>query len=199
MSVGYLIKKSDGLYGSRGDYYDYILAGNGVFIEAANPVITARIPVASMPIRGLSTLEPMIGLHYGKIPAALFALAFDWMLATPDKERFAAIVWENGYHLKFPDQDGDGGHVNYHVADNTILDLHSHGNGPALFSYQDNKDEQGFHLYGVIGQLQLGGRLRIRVGIYGYHYEIDPGKVFDGSIYCRLEGEEDELSSACTE
>ncbi len=50
--VGYLIKRKDGLYGERGLYYDYILAENGVWIEAEGNLLAARVPVVHGQIRG---------------------------------------------------------------------------------------------------------------------------------------------------
>ena len=43
--VGYLVNHPDGLVGERGAYYNYILASNGLFIEAESPLIDARVPV----------------------------------------------------------------------------------------------------------------------------------------------------------
>jgi hypothetical protein len=58
--VGYLLKRHDGLAGDRGLYYNYILAANGLFIEAENSLIAARVPVAECEIRGLAPVEPKI-------------------------------------------------------------------------------------------------------------------------------------------
>jgi hypothetical protein len=43
---------------------------------------------------------------------------------------------------------------------------------PPDFSETDDKDETGFRLYGVIGDLDQAPKIRLRVGVYGYHYEI---------------------------
>ena len=58
--VGYLIKRPDGLEGERGVYYDYVLASNGIFIEAEGKLIAARVPVAECEVRGLAPLEPKV-------------------------------------------------------------------------------------------------------------------------------------------
>ncbi|KKK84126.1 hypothetical protein LCGC14_2786470, partial [marine sediment metagenome] len=44
--VGYLINEKSGLRGERGEYYDYVVAGNGVFIEAEGDLMAARIPIS---------------------------------------------------------------------------------------------------------------------------------------------------------
>lgn len=179
--VGYLTSRQDGFYGARGDYYDYITAGNGVFIEAEGPLMAARLQVSQAIIRGLKPLESRIVLRYGLIPQRLFDLALSAMLADPTRERFAAITWDNGYHLRLPDQDRREGSVDYRVEDNTILDLHSHAGMGAFFSGVDNEDEQGMRLYGVVGRLNRSRPIiKLRAGIYGYYQPVDWGQVFSG-------------------
>jgi len=192
--AGYKINYPSGLLGENGTGYDYILAGNGLFVEARGSLLTARILIAPASVRGLIPLEPEVILHHGKIPVYLYELALNAMLTNPELERFVAITWDNGYHIHIPDQEGNLGSVKYSVSDNTILDLHSHGRMKAFFSSQDNRDEQGFQLYGVIGKLIKGGQLRLRVGVYGYHFEIDPGDIFEG--YLDHFGGQDDLSDS---
>jgi hypothetical protein len=43
---------------------------------------------------------------------------------------------------------------------------------PPDFSETDDKDESGFRLYGVIGNLHQAPKIRLRVGCYGYFWEI---------------------------
>lgn len=188
--AGYLIKHPDRLEGERGQYFDYVLAGNGLFIEAEGRFMAARIPVSSVEVRGLQDIEPRIVLRYGKIPRYIFDLAFNWMAANADQEKFVAITWNNGYHLQFPDQKMETFNVHYEVADNTVMDLHSHGHMNAFFSIQDNRDEQGFQLYGVVGRLHQYSNLRLRVGVYGYHYDIAWNDIFEG--YCPITEFEEE-------
>ncbi|GAJ12486.1 unnamed protein product, partial [marine sediment metagenome] len=56
-NVGYMTNHLDGLSGEKGLYYNYILASNGLFIEAENPSIAARVLVAECEIRGLAPME----------------------------------------------------------------------------------------------------------------------------------------------
>ncbi|GAH65160.1 unnamed protein product, partial [marine sediment metagenome] len=77
--VGYLIKRKDGLYGERGLYYDYILAENGVWIEAEGNLLAARVPAVHGQIRGLEPLEPKLVLRYGLVPQRFFDLALSAM------------------------------------------------------------------------------------------------------------------------
>ena len=163
--VGYLIKPKDGLYGERGLFYDYVLAENGVFIETEGPLLAARVPVACANIRGLAPLEPKVVLRHGKIPRHLFDLALNTMLTTPDKERYVAVTFSDGYHINVPEQASskeellNGAHagsgsvagVAYQNPDSVLLEMHTHPKMRASFSPTDNRDETGLKLYGVIG------------------------------------------------
>ncbi len=193
--VGYLLKHKDGLYGFRGTYYDYVLAGNGLFIEAENNLMAARIPVSEVEVRGLAPLDPKIVLRHGKIPQSLFDLALSTFMLDTSKERYAAIVWTGEYHIVVPNQaeseeqlnEGDigrgcAGRVSYLNPDNAILDLHSHGKIPAIFSSQDNRDETGLRLYGIVGDLNHLPVVNLRVGVYGYYYTIPWSDVFNGCL-----------------
>jgi len=41
----------------------------------------------------------------------------------------------------------------------------------AYFSPEDNADEIGFRIYGVLGEIFTNPQIRMRVGIYGHFYE----------------------------
>jgi len=180
--VGYLVKHKDGLYGERGVYYDYILAENGVFVEAEGNLLAARVPVTSGQIRGLEPVEPVVVLRHGLIPQHLFDLALSAMLADISREHYIAVTWNDGYHLYVPEQAGTGGGVEYLVGSQVVLDLHSHGRMTPWFSTTDNKDEQGLKLYGVVGKLGKTPEVRLRVGVYGSFHPISWGDVFEGSL-----------------
>lgn len=198
--VGYLVKHKDGLRGERGQYYDYVLAGNGIFIEAEGNLLAARVPVRLAEIRGLAPLEPKVVLRHGLIPQRFFDLAMSAFLVDKYREMYIAVTWgspENtgGYHLIVPEQAENteqlaaGGQgrgcehgVSYIVPDGGILDLHSHGKMIAEFSGQDDKDETGLKLYGVVGKLDEEPVVQLRVGVYGYFFPVSWGEVFSGCL-----------------
>ena len=113
--VGYLVNHPEGLVGERGLYYDYILASNGLFIEAESPLMSARIAVAECDIRGLAPIEPKLSLTYGSIPQRFFDLALNLFLADPSSEHYVAITGDAGYHFYIPVQDKSAGSVVYEV------------------------------------------------------------------------------------
>ncbi len=60
-----------------------------------------------------------------------------------------------------------------------LVDLHSHGRLPPFFSRIDNKDEQGFRIYAVIGEIDKSPSIRVRVGVYGNYFDIPAPTVFE--------------------
>ena len=159
----------------------YTWAGNGVFIEAESPLLAARIPITDAITRGLPELKTIIELKHGKIPQSLFDDIMDDMMLTPKIENYYGIVWDDSYKIRKPIQSRAGDKVTYAILENVVLDIHSHGELAPIFSTQDNKDEQGFKLYGVVGLLDAKYRCALlRVGVYGYFDYLDWADVFEG-------------------
>jgi len=192
--VGYLINQSDGFHGRRGIAYDYILAGNGLFIEASGPHISACIQASDTPVRGLAKWQSRVELHHGKIPGHLWELALNLMLADRHREVYLAITWDFGsYHIHQPNQKQGAASVEFETIPDTVLDLHSHGAiGKAFFSAQDNRDEQGLKLYGVVSEpFDLVAVVMIRVGAYGYFQDMKWSDVFEGELTSAVDANEE--------
>lgn len=189
--VGYQLQYPDWRTGDRGIYYNYILGSNGLFIEASNPILSVRVPVAEVSVRGgLAPVSPRVSLIYGSIPKYLFDIALNSFLACPDKEQYFAITADAGYHIYMPPQDGEPGKVNYEVGSSIIMDMHSHGKGHAFFSSQDDKDELGLKLSLVVGKLDKTPVMAVRACVYGYFYQLRWKDVFDGVLTGAVEYED---------
>ncbi len=191
--VGYLVNYPDGISGEKGIYYNYILAANGLFIEASNPAIAARVPVSECEVRGLAPMKTKIALTYGSIPQHFFDLALDTFLAASDRERYVAVTAAAGYDFYVPVQDGSDASVIYEVGDSVVLDIHSHGHMATRFSGQDNDDEKGLRLSAVVGRLNATPVVKLRIGVYGYFHSLTWRDVFDGSLTRAVESEEEEV------
>jgi hypothetical protein len=66
---------------------------------------------------------------------------------------------------------------------------------PARFSGTDDKDETGFRLYGVLGDLRRSPEIRMRVGCYGYFWEVSASWALELPDWLR-DCNEDEESAA---
>jgi PRTRC genetic system protein A len=178
--AGYLINTSDGVQGQRGFIYDYILAQNGIFLEAQAPLLKARIRISKVTIRGLEPLEEYLILPYGKIPGYLYQLALAVLYSDRYRERYLAITWDDGYHLRMPEQDCRDDRVVYSVLPSTVVDIHSHAINPAFYSPAwDDADEQGFRLSLVAGRLDRPvPEISLRLVMYGYFRLLSCEEVF---------------------
>ena len=194
--AGYLLNTKAGLAGEPGLFYNYILAENGLFVEANSPLLEARVCVADALVRGLLPLEEKVNLHKGKIHRYIYDLALSLLyldpvpghgvdpvpghVVDPYHERYLAITWDGEYHLRMPKQENSEGSVKYEVLPDTLLDIHSHGTLGAFFSTKDNEDERGLRLYMVVGKLDtLVPEVEMRRGVYGYFKSINIKEVFD--------------------
>ena len=193
--VTYYIHKRDPLPANDALAYQYVLAGNGVFVRAKTRFFTALLPVTACTVRGLPPLRPQFQLLVPRIPARLLdAVLTDARRAQrPNHGRpdngLNEVLYQFHLHgravqVKKPAQQATptsvATDVTTAVADaaSIICDLQSHGNMRAFFSQTDNADEQGARLYAVIGRLDSEPEMRLRVGVYGYWLALPLTAVF---------------------
>ncbi len=177
-----MVNHPAGLSGSQGVGYDYVLGPGGVYVQSENAHLTARVLLAPAEVRGLAPVSEKLELAHGPIPAHLFELGLGWLLAAPDTERFFAVRWDGGaYRLVVPPQEGTGSSLTYQPPAGVVAEFHSHGRHRAFFSTTDDRDEQGFRVYGVVGRLDKPEpELTLRVGIYGHFASLHWSQVFNG-------------------
>ena len=180
--MGYLVNHPSGLSGTQGVGYDYVLGTDGLYVQSESANLTARMLVAPAEVRGLAPVSEKVVLAHGPIPAHVFELGLGWMLSDPDTERFFAIRWDgDAYRLVVPPQEGTGSSLSYQPPGGVIAEFHSHGHHRAFFSATDDRDEQGFRVYGVVGRLdEPTPELALRVGVYGHFAPLRWSQVFDG-------------------
>jgi PRTRC genetic system protein A len=182
--VGYLINTEAGPVGEGGIYYDYILAGNGVFIRAENHLIKATVNIVEASVRGIPPLQQSMKLSHGRIPRRIYDLALSTLMADPYREQLAIIAWDEGYRLKVPQQEVGECRIRYQTLSNTVLEFHSHGLMEVFFSTTDDRDEQGLCLYAVAGRLdRLIPDVSMRLGVYGYFAPVRFSEVFDDGVH----------------
>lgn len=182
--VEYLVARDD-LPSRCGLAYDYVLAGDGLYVVTENQYLAVRIPVATALVRGLSPIYPFFELKTGPLPQAIWDhivwVARAW--AERDHEVMCIVTYEDarGYQLFVPRQATSPTTVVYRPRDRTVLEIHSHHRFPARFSSTDDADEQHLCVYGVIGRLdQDRPEVALRVGAYGYFLPVAWESVFAG-------------------
>ena len=180
--VGYLVNHPGGLAGAQGIGFDYVLGSGGLYVQSESAHLTARVLVAPADVRGLAPVAEKVEIAHGPIPAALFELRLRWFQDDPDTERFFAIRWDGRvYRLVVPPQLGTATSLAYAPPAGVVAEFHSHGRSRAFFSATDDRDEQGFRIYGVAGRLDIDRpELSLRVGVYGHFAPVEWSQVFDG-------------------
>ena len=144
--------------------------------------MVARVLVASCTVRGLAPVTEKLQLSHGPIPAGLFELGLLWFQDAPDTERFFAVRWDGrAYRLVVPPQAGTATSLAYVPPAGVVAEFHSHGSARSFFSATDDRDEQGFRIYGVVGRLDTPEPdLSLRVGVYGHFAPLGWPQVFEG-------------------
>lgn len=179
--VGYLVETHGMRSGWPGVFYNYVLAGNGLFVQAQNKHFSASVCIAPAEVRGLDHLQEYMEMRHGRIPFHELELALSIMSVNPGVEQYLAFIWDEcGYRLQIPPQTRLANSVDYEVPEGAVMDIHSHtGDMPAKFSGIDFHDEQGFKLYAVAaGFDNLCPTVEIRLGLYGYYLPLEKEDVF---------------------
>lgn len=161
--------------------YQYIMAGNGVFIQADNPLRRVLVPISRKTIKGLPPLMARpIALKHPRLNGRALLTIIEHARQRLDVEvvyhvtsemRIKAIATGTKSAVKFenlPDED-------------VILEVHSHNTMAAYFSSTDNRYEQHFRFYAVVGNLAERPQVAFRLGVYGYHIAVPMNQLFDFS------------------
>ncbi len=187
--VTYHVHKCDPLPANNALAYQYILAGNGLFIRTETGFFEAILPIATCTVRGLEPLRHSFRLKVARIPARLLdTILTDARRARRPDSGLNEVLYQFHHHgqtvqVKKPAQHATGVAIlAAGTADERILcDLHSHGNMHAFFSRTDDADEQATKVYAVIGKLDTTPEMRLRVGVYGYWLPLPVTAVFTDS------------------
>jgi PRTRC genetic system protein A len=189
--VTYHIHQQEPLPSNDALAYQYIIAGNGLFIRAETNFFDALLPIAPCTVRGLVPLGQQFRLKVPRIPVRLL----DTILAdarrarrpSGDKEGLNEVLYQFHHHgrtvqVKKPPQRATGLSVTAVGSSDPAVfcDLHSHGNMAAFWSRTDDADEQSARLFAVIGRLDTEPEIRLRVGLYGYWRPLPVTAVFTG-------------------
>ena len=164
--------------------YEFVIAGNGVFVRARRSGLEAMIPISTCEIRGLQPVEPYVLLEAGKIPLICTqAILAEFQNDLPNESLVWVRVEDKKWKVIKPEQIADKYSV--HPVDPfdpagiaALVDVHSHDTMEPFFSTEDDKDEIGFRVFAVFGLLDIEPCVMARVGIYGYCWNLAAGDVF---------------------
>lgn len=184
--VQHHIVQDDGKLPLVSDYlYAYIMAGNGVFLHAKRDDLEVLIPVSKATIVGLPLLETFVKMP--RVPAILMNHVLQ---ASKENLPNEILFWFNFAHnrqvwnLDAPLQichPSSAAPVDKSdpLGIKALIDLHSHALLDPFFSRMDNKDEQGFRIFAVIGRVNDKPLILVRVGVYGNYWNVPASMIFE--------------------
>lgn len=160
--------------------YEYVMAGNGIFLRAQRKELTACIPLIDTTIHGLPEVTPSLSLASPRIPETIIADILThsltaWADPTGPKEALFHCEFDADWSLSIPEQIRTA--ISVRCADpftpsyaTCLVEIHSHHEMPPLFSTTDNQDETGFRIFGVLGHFGREPQILFRIGIYGHFF-----------------------------
>lgn len=165
--------------------YAYIMAGNGIFLYAKRDDLEVLVPVSRAIVAGLPPLEPFVN-----IPRVPVLLTRHVLQASKENLPNEILFWLNFDHEPqvwnvdaprqvchttsvFPVDRSDP------LGMKALIDLHSHALIEPFFSHADNKDEQGFRIFAVLGKVNEKPQILVRVGVYGNYWHIPASLIFE--------------------
>jgi hypothetical protein len=172
--------------------YEYILAGNGIFIRGARREFQAQFCIAPCEIRGLANLEASLQLNAPRVSREIVGeMLLRARMARDADGRPCEIVFHleldetRVSHCLVPSQAQETARAK--PADDSpsssyaraCIEVHSHVDMCARFSSLDDQDEVGFRVYAILGCISTRAVMRVRVGMYGYRCDIPANWVFD--------------------
>ena len=99
----------------------------------------------------------------------------------PLRPALPRVLDGDAYRLVVPPQAGTAASLACLPPAGVVAEFHSHGSSRAFFSATDDRDEQGFRIYGGVGRLDAPRpELRLQVGVYGHFAPVDWSQVFGG-------------------
>ena len=163
--------------------YAYILAGNGIFVKAKREGLDVLIPVCQTRIAGLPPLTPYVKLPC-RVSENLLLTALELSRQVVPNEILFWFNRDEDWRMDIPLQVArvcsvvPMDHMDVRGT-RALIDLHSHGVLLPFFSPTDDRDEQGFRVYAVIGEADRAARICVRVGVYGHYFDIAASEIFE--------------------
>lgn len=162
--------------------YEYVLAGNGLFIRAEDSNMEAMVPIAPARLHGLADVASYARLKLPRVPMYFLRSVLDSARDALPNEAMYQFTYaaDDRWHCYKPGQLAGKCAVDFNGRDDAVIDLHSHGSMPAFFSPTDNEDEQGLEFYAVIGNVNSDRpKILVRVGVYGHFMPVKSTAVFE--------------------
>lgn len=161
----------------------YVMARDGVYIQAKSPVLSITAKLADTPPMPYGALHPSVEMIGGLVPGELVRSFQQSAIDAHPVETAGFVIWkqERQEYLLYSREglSASSGHISYLVDDidydTVVCDFHSHGQHPAYFSTTDDvSDNFGVYFASVFGRCDDMNTMEMvtRIVIDGYHIDV---------------------------
>lgn len=174
-----------------GRLYEYLVAGNGVFLRAERYGIEVLMPISPpCQLVGLATLEPTIRLPFPRVGREQVDFMLERARAQTrdgihfDERLFYMLLRDRRWEIIEPEQEQRAERVEpvdkmLAARLGVFAEAHSHGRAAAFFSRTDDADEQWSGLYAVFGHIATEPEVCLRMVVDGYRWDCPAELLFE--------------------
>ncbi|MBX3289972.1 MAG: hypothetical protein KF855_11580 [Acidobacteria bacterium] len=160
--------------------YEYLLAGNGLFVRAKRKEFAVSLPLSTKKIHGLPNAAIGIFWEKPRISASLWRDILSHARQTHTsvnfKEEVYLICWDQVESCWKWRAAGRERSMASTIADDTLpeyadccIELHTHPPGALNFSRADDQDELGkFRIFAILIDVHDKPKIRFRCGVYDH-------------------------------
>ena len=165
--------------------FEYLMAGNGLFIRAKRKEFSVCLPVCRAPVKGLPQITGGIIWHKPKIPIYIWQQILENARFGSDSIQFRedvyVVLWHEATSQWCWKNIGKERQWARTIADDSLseygeacIELHTHPDGVIHFSKSDDRDESGkFRIFGILIDIHTNNpKIRFRCGVYDYFAQI---------------------------
>jgi len=168
--------------------YRYVMASNGIFVQARTPVLDVTLRFQDVDMRvPYGQMRESVSFTHGVIPESLKEDIYEaaCKVAPDEWAGLICLNFETGqYELIEPEADARSPVRVHYKRDSfdekgLIVDLHSHGTSPLGYrgfsATDDRDDEYGIYMACVLGKCSSPQdiEIRTRIVIHGMFYQVD--------------------------
>ena len=165
--------------------FEYLLAGNGLFVRAKRREFSVCLPLSHVRVKGLPEAESKIIWHKPGISSSIWQEILADARFRNDfaefKEDVFVVFWnEQNSEWRWKRISRERGRAST-IADDTLdeygnacIELHTHPAGAIHFSHADDEDEKGkFRIFGILIDIHSNlPKIRFRCGVYDHFIQI---------------------------
>jgi hypothetical protein len=167
--------------------YQYVIAGNGVFVLARSQEVELCLPLLSRgTLPQLADVTPFVHFRYPRVGVEIVAALLARARAAGYNERLFCLLYrDHAWQIHEPPQQATREQVHATTMTPEYLQAslvgHSHHEMDAYFSHGDDQDEmmQGwFKIFFVLGTIFTLPHVWVRICAHGYCWDVDASIFF---------------------